>query len=303
MLSLLRAIKLAFQQFRRNLGLSIVTITLLVLPLLLVNLIFALSAITETAINGIEEKIDVSVYFKSSASNENAQEIRDVLLEMPQVQEAVFTSQEGSLERFKSRHIDDSVILESLEELGENPFGATLTIKAKSIDDYPSIMAVLGDETYSQFIEEKNFDDHRVTIAKINTIMKSVKKFGFGIASVFGIIAALIVINSIRVAIYSHREEIGIMRLVGASSWFIRGPFLIEALLFSFLSLLVVLLILYPGINFVQPYINNLFEGMEINLLGYFNSNFVKIFGGQLAAVALLSFLSTGFAMRRYLRV
>jgi len=302
-ISLGRAFKFALQQFRRNLWLSIATITLLVLPLVSVNILVGLGAIERAITDGIQDKVDVSVYFKAGVTDEQAQAVRDAVLKLPAVKNVDFVSRDGALARFKERHASDPVILESLNELSENPFGATLAIKAQKISDYPVIMKVLEDPAYGELIEEKNFDDHRVTISRIELIMKNVRSFGVGVAIVFGVIAILIVINSIRVSIYTHRDEIGIMRMVGAGSWFVRGPFLIEAILFSLVAMTITLLIVYPSLNFIQPYLNNLFDGINVDLLRYFNSNFVVIFGGEFLGVALLTVLSTSLAIRRYLKV
>jgi cell division transport system permease protein len=302
-ISFFRAIKFGFQQFKRNLWLSIVTIILLVLPLLIVNLVLSLGAIAKATTASLHNKIEISVYFKAGVDNEQAQAFREELLKIPQIKDIELITREGELERFRQRHANDPAILESLNELGENPFTASLVIKANKIEDYPYIMQILEQPAYNEFIEKKNFDDYRQTISQINNLMKNIGKFGFGVAAIFCLIAILIVINSIRVAIYSHRDEIGIMRLVGASGGFIRGPFLIEAVIFSFLAMLITLLILYPGLNFVQPYLNNLFEDIEINLVQYFNNNFLLIFGSEFLGILILSILSTTFALRKYLKI
>lgn len=302
-ISLGRAVKFAFQQMRRNLWLSIATVTLLVLPLLSVNIVLGLGALAQTASDSIQDKVDVSIYFKTTTSNDQVQSIRESLLSMPEVKQADFVSREGALERFKTRHANDPAILESLNELADNPFGATLAVKARSINDYPAIMTALEQPAYSDLIEDKNFDDHRETISHINSLMRNIRSFGAGVAALFGLIAVLIVLNSIRMAIYTHREEIGIMRLVGAGSWFIRGPFLFEALFFSLISIVITLLIIYPSINVLQPYLNNIFEGMDVDMLRYFNHNFLLIFGTEFLGIVVLTFFSTALAIRRYLKV
>lgn len=302
-ISLARAVKFAFQQMRRNLWLSVATITLLILPLLSINIILGLSALAQAASASIQDKVDVSIYFKTTTTNDQVQSVRESLLSMNEVKQADFVSREGALERFKARHADDPTILESLNELAENPFGATLAVKARSIENYPKIMTALEQPAYSDLIEEKNFDDHRETISRIDNLMKNVRSFGAAVAALFGLIAVLIVLNSIRMAIYTHREEIGIMRLVGAGGWFIRGPFLFEALFFSLVAIIITLLIIYPSINMLQPYLNNLFEGMDVDMLRYFNHNFLLIFGGEFLGIVILTFLSTALAIRRYLKV
>lgn len=303
MLSLFRVIRFALQHIRRNLWLSLVTVTLLILPLISMNIIIGLGAIGRAATTAIQDKIDVSVYFKSTVTNEEAQSVRTALLGMSEVKAVDYIPKEAALERFKQRHVDDPVILESVDALGENPFGATLAVKARQIDDYPKILQTLERDDFSKLIEEKNFEDHRATVARINQVMSNVRTFGIVVASVFMLIAVLIVVNSIRIAIYTHREEVGVMRLVGAGNAFIRGPFLVKGIILSLLAILVTLLLVYPALNFVQPYVNNLFDGNGLNLVKYYNSNFVRIFGGQFLAIVTLTVVSTTLAIRRYLKV
>ena len=302
-LSFARVARLSFQQFHRNLWLSIATITLLVLPLLAINMIVSLGAVAEAATQAVQDKIDVSIYFKPSVSNENVEQVSADLKALPEVKEVSFIPKEGSLERFKERHKDDPIILESLTELGENPFGATLAVKAHDPEQYQRILVFLEDPKYAELIEEKNFDDHRFVISKINTLMRNIRSFGLIVAAIFGVIAVLIVINTVRVSVYTHRGEIGVMRLVGAGNWFIRGPFLMEAFLFSFVAVLITAAIVYPSLTFVQPRLNALFEGVDISLVSYYNAHFLVIFGTQLLAVFVLTVFSSFFAVRRYLKV
>ena len=302
-LSLTRVARLALQQFHRNLWLSIATITLLVLPLLAINLIVSLGTVAQGAIDAVQNKIDVSVYFKPTVSNEDAQAIQGELLKLSEVKEVAFIARESSLARFKERHQDDPIILESLAELGDNPFGATLAVKAKDPEQYQRILSFLEEPKYAELIEETNFDDHRTVIAKINLLMRNIRTFGLVVATIFGAIAVLIVINTVRVAVYTHRGELSVMRFVGAGNWFIRGPFLFEAILFAFVATVITAALVYPGLAFVQPRLAALFNGVNLSLTGYYNAHFLAIFGSQFLAIFVLTVLSSFFAVRRYLRI
>ncbi len=302
-LSLARVTKLALQQFHRNLWLSVVTITLLVLPLLAIHLVVGLGAVAGAATRAVQDKIDVSVYFKPTVANETVISAREELLKLPEVKAVAFIPREDSLARFKERHQDDPIILESLKELADNPFGATLAIKARDSEKYQPILIFLSDPKYTEMVEEKNFDDHRLVIDKINALMRNVRSFGLIVAGIFGLIAVLIVINTVRVAVYTHRGEIGIMRLVGAGNWFIRGPFLLEAVMFSAIAVILAGAIVYPSMIFIEPRLAMLFNGIPPFLVAYYRAHFLVIFGGQFAAVFLLTVVSSFLAVRRYLHV
>lgn len=302
-LSLARVSKLAFQQFHRNLWLSVVTITLLVLPLLAIHLVVGLGAVAEAATLAIQDKIDISIYFKPTVTNEAAISARESLLMLPEVKKVAFIPREESLARFKDRHQDDPIILESLKELSDNPFGAALAVTAHNPEKYQPILEFLADPKYTEMVEEKNFDDHRLVVDKINALMRNIRSFGLIVAGIFGVIAILIVINTVRVAVYTHRGEIGIMRLVGAGNWFIRGPFLLEAVIFSAVSVVLAGALIYPSILFIEPRLALMFSDVPPFLMAYYRAHFLVIFGGQFVGVLFLTIVSSFLAVRRYLHV
>jgi len=112
-----------------------------------------------------------------------------------------------------------------------------------------------------------------------------------------------VVYNAVRVEIYTHREEIGIMRLVGASNSFVQMPFFLSSLIYTLIGMVVVILILYPFLSLLQPYLETFFVGYNINIISYFNSNFIKIFGLEFLAVAVINALASWMAVRKYARV
>lgn len=298
-----RTIKFAFQSFFRNFWLSVVTIIILVLTIFSVTTVAGINYIAEKAIESVKDKIDVSVYFKPEVESGEVINVRYRLEELSTVKEVTYVSREEALDKFKEKHKDDPVILESIDQLEENPLSATLIIKAKTIDDYPSILLFLDDPDYGELIQDKNFDDNEKVISQLSTLSNKIETIGIIISIIFVVIAVLIVFNTIRINIYTHREEIGIMKLVGATNWFVRAPFLVESLIYAVLAVMICLAILYPLLGLVAPQVNNFFEGYSLDLVSYFNSNFWQIIGYQLAFSVLLSILSSSIAVGRYLRV
>ncbi|NIP32372.1 FtsX-like permease family protein [Candidatus Saccharibacteria bacterium] len=300
---LLRIIKFAFQNFFRNFWLSIITITILVLTLFSINILVLLNFLTSTAISSVQEKIDVSVYFYPEAAEESVQNVRSYLIGLSQVRDVKYISREEALEKFRENHGENESIISSLEELEENPLGATLVIKTHNPNDYPFVLETLDNPEFTQFVQDKNYDDHKEIIERIDRITDRVRNFGIILSGIFVMIAVLIVINTIRVAIYTHREEIGIMKLVGASNWFVRMPFLAEGVLYAFLATLVIIGIIYPLSFFAEPYISGFFETESVGMIDYLNHNFLWIFVTQFVAMSVLNIISTGFALGRYLKV
>jgi len=293
----------AYQSFWRNFWLSLVTITIIVLMFISVNFLIIVNVISDASIQIIKDKIDISIYFRPEVPEVQVQEAQSYLSSLAEVEQITYISQQQALEIFRSRHQEDKAIIDSIEELGENPIGATLQIKAKSIEDYPTVVSVLENSRYESLILDKNFDDHQVYIAKVQNISDGVKKIGITVLFVFVFIAALIVFNTIRVAIYTHRQEINIMKLVGASNWFIRSPFLMEGVFYGLLAWGLALVITYPLLHFIQPHINNFFLTEQFSIVQYFQKNIVAISAVQLLTIILLNVISSSIAIRRYLKV
>lgn len=298
-----RTFSFALKSFWRNLGLSLMTITILLLALISFNTVLTVRAIADKAINLVQERIDVSLLFKPEAPSDKIEEIRAILSKMPAISHLTYKTREEVLQEFKNKHAQDKEILTALDELKENPLGAALIVQAKNTKDYEEILKAVNIPEYNQIIEEKTFDDHAAIIKKLGAITGRVKNLGIGLTLILTIVSFLIIFNVIRVAIYTHREEISIMKLVGASNWFVRAPFLLETLIYSFLAVFISTLLLYLGLNFLNRYLGAFFEGTSFSLISYFNSNFLKFFGGELLAMIILNFLSAWLAMRRYLKV
>ncbi len=299
----LRVIKFAFQNFWRNIWLSLITVSMLILTLLTVNVLVVLNVVTSTAIQTIEEKIDVSVYFTQDASLDIVSGAQGYLNALDQVVDAELITPEEALERFQDRHADETDILASLDEVEGNPFGSSLIVHARSSKDFDFILESLDNPQYRDYIEKKEFDDYEAIISSINSVTDRARIFGLALSGIFLLIAILIVFNTVRVAIFIHKEEISIMRLVGASSTFIRAPFIVEAILFSLIATLITIVVAYPILGVLEPRFDAFFGTTSTGLLDYYNANFLLVFGAQFIGLALVNIIASSIAMRKYLKV
>lgn len=302
MISFLRVIKFAFQDVGRNISLSFMTIFILVLMLLSLNTFIFVQAVTEKAIQSVKDQIDVSVYFEPSVSDDDVRKVTEYVEAFPEVTNIIFHDRNEVLEQFKQTHKDNPEILASLSELNENPLGPTMIIKTREPKDYEKIMTALNVPEYATKIEAKTFGDTQAAIDRIHTITTNLKKFVFGLGALFTLIAFFVIFNTIRVAIYTQRTEISIKKLVGATNWFVRGPYLIEALLFSFLAVAMTSGIVYFFLDFVNPYVQVVF-GDSAFLTNYYRSHILVLLGIQVGAVLFITVTTSLLAMRRYLRV
>lgn len=303
MTSVLRAIKFAFQNFGRNFWLSIITVSMLALTLVTVNVLVVLQQVTEKAIAYAEDRIEVSVYFLPATSEDRIKNAAGYLQGLPQVRDVEIITADEALGRFTERHAADEAILQSLDAVGGNPFGPTLVIKAHTADDFPFILSALDNPQFRNDIREKDFSSYEDIIERIRLTTNRVQMFGLALSAVFLLIAVLIVFNTVRIGIFIHREEIGIMKLVGATNAFVRAPFLIECVLYAALAVGLVAAVAYPTVAAMEPRLSAFFGGESIGLLDYFIANWYWIFGAQFVSLTLINMLATGIAMRKYLKV
>ncbi|OGY92172.1 MAG: hypothetical protein A3H70_04830 [Candidatus Komeilibacteria bacterium RIFCSPLOWO2_02_FULL_48_11] len=304
LLSLSRLIKFSLQNFFRNIWLSVVTITIVVLTLFSVTSLVFINAIMGEAIALVKSKVDISVYFKPTVSQEQIFAVQNGLEDLNYVKEVKYVSKAEALEKMRQQYNDSPLILDALKELQENPLGDTLVVTAKKTADYQKIVDVLnGTPQYAVLIDNKSFDDNRYIIEKLETLSGQIKSGGWAVTIFFAIIAVLVIINTIRIAIYTHRDEIAIMKLVGASNTFVRGPFLGEAILYAVIGAALTTALAYLVANVSDPYVAGLLGHANFSLASYLNGNFWKIFGTELAGMTAFSVLSTSVALSRYLKV
>ncbi len=302
-LSWYRVSKFTAQNILRNFWLSFISLTIFLLTLLTINTMILINVLASAALQSVERKVEVSLYFTPDASENTVKSAQGYLLGLSQVRDVKLISADESLAIFTERHQNNPTILSSLSEVGSNPFGASLIISAVSPDDFPFILEAMDTPEYAPLIKEKDFTDYALIIERIKTLSSRVKMGGVALSVFFTLIAVLIIFNTIRVAIYVHRDEIAIMKLVGANDWFIRGPFLLEALLYSLLAVGVIAgSMLFLTVSF-EPYVASYFGDIDISVASYFRNNALYIFGSQFLALSFLSLLTTMYAMRRYLRV
>lgn len=302
MVAFFRVLKFALQDMWRNASLSLMTVLILVLMLLSVNTLLIIRVLTTAGTESVKNQIDVSVYFSQDAKDEHVSEIQKYVGSFPEVTNLTLLSREQVLEHFRARYKDNKKIIDSLDEFGQNPFGPTLIIKTREPSDYGRIITALDIPEYESLIEKRTFEDTQHAIEKINNIIVQVEHFTLILTALFAIIAFLIIFNTIRVAIYTQRTEISIKKLVGATNWFVRGPYIIESMLFSVASIAITASLVSAASRFLDGYIAVIIEHPSF-LTSYFLSHIVPLAGTQFLAVLALTMFSSALAMRKYLKV
>ncbi|MFH1866890.1 MAG: permease-like cell division protein FtsX [Patescibacteria group bacterium] len=303
LLSFFRIIKFGFQSFFRNFWLTLVTVTIIVLSLLSISALGAVTVVSGEALKSLEQKIDVSIYLKPDLSEGDIFGLKSELETLAGVKSVEYTSSAEALVQFKEKYQDNEKIGEALILLGVNPLGASLTVKAYSEEGYQAILTQLEEGDHEGLIQEARFDDFRQVIAGVADLSNKVEKGGLIVSLIFLVIALLVVFNTIRINIYTHRQEIEIKRLVGSTNWFIRAPFWVESILYAFVATVITAIIFYTALAWLEPYIGSLFDGHQFSIVEYFKARGLIFFSLQFVVAAVLNILASFVAMRRYLKV
>lgn len=302
MLSLYRIIKFSFQDIARNVWLTIVTITILLLALFTINTLLTVRVISDNAVAAVKEKINISLYLKADAPESEIMALKAKISNSEKVKSINYVSRQSALETFREKYKNNQAVLAALKELGRNPLSPSLTIVPKNFEESSLLINELK-VLDNPIIESRDFSDNTSILSKINGITKRVNEVGMFIVAIFILTSLLVVYNAIRVAIYTHRQEIEIMRLVGASNFFIYMPYIVSAFVYALLSILIVISVFYPFLSLLQPYLEVFFMGYNVNILSYFVDNFIFIFGAQFLVVLLINIVASLFAVRKYARI
>ncbi len=301
-----RIVRAGFTGFWRSAYVSLASIFVITVTLFVIGSTMFIDQLLSTALQTIQKKVDINVYFDITASQEEIDSVKKAVSSLPEVEHVTYTSREEALANYREKKQNDEISMQALDELGENPLEANIAIQAKETSQYESIANFLEqqrDLTVKQgstVITDITYNDNKESINTLTSIINAVEKATFIIMIILIIAAVLITFNTVRLAIYTAREEIAIMRLVGASNMFIRGPFMIQGIMYGLVGGVFALLIIYPILTWVGPRTETFFG---FNLLTYFIGNFSHIFLVLVGIGIALGLVSSILAVARYLRV
>lgn len=296
-----RIFEVGWTNFKRNSYLSLGTTGIMVLVLFLFSGLMSLNYLASQIVSGLEEKVDISVYFKNDASEEEISKVKSDLESFGAVKNVKYVSKDQALNEFKERHAGDTLVQDSLAELDENPLQASLNIKADDSSQYASIVTFLEGNKFRSLVDKINFYENEQVIKRVQVISGGLQNWGFLVTMVLAIIAVLVTFNTIRLTIYSQKQEIEIMRLVGGSNWHIKAPYLVEGGLYGALAAGIVAVVFYPMVYFVSPKIEALMPG--VSLISYFVSNIFQFVPLIFFIGVLLGVTSSFVAIRRFLKI
>ena len=290
-----------WKNFKRNSYLSLATTAVMVLVLILFSALMSLNFLSVKVVSSLNEKVDVTVYFRSDAVAEDIIRVKDELQGRGDIRGVEYISREKALEDFKASHAGDVLIQDSLAELDYNPLQASLNIEAADPSQYAAIVNYLEANQFRSLIDKINFYENEQVIGRVYKISGAIQNWGFILTMALAFIAVLITFNTVRLTIYNQRQEIEIMRLVGGSNWHIKAPYLVEGGLYGVFAALMTLVIFYPLVYLASPKVEVLMP--NASLMGYFISNGLQYVFLVFSIGILLGVVSSFIAIRRFLKV
>lgn len=304
-LNLKRVSRYGVAGFVRNGFVSLAAVLIMTITLFVVAAIFIGGAALSATLTLLTEKVDVTVYFVPTAAEEDVLSVRSSLEALPEVASVTYISRDQALADFRERHKNDQLTLSALDELGDNPLGASLEVRAKETSQYESIAGFLEAQqsggAAGASIDRVNFFQNKTAIDRLTNIIETSRRIGIAATVILALASLVIALNTIRLAIYTARDEIGVMNLVGAGRWYVRGPFMIAGVLYGIVSATAVLVLLYPVTLWLGPG-SERFLG-NFNVYDYYTDMFPVIFLLVMGAGIALGALSSYLAVRRYLRM
>ena len=302
-----RIFRAGFLSFWRNGFVTLASVLVMTVTLFVLGSLVLTGVILNSTLTELKSKVDMNIYFTTEASVEKITELQQALETQPQVAKATYISREDALSQFRERHKNDELTLQALDELGDNPLGAVVNVRAKETTQYEAIAKFVSDYpsvTASPSILDKiNYFDERQRIAidRLTRVTDSGNKIGFALIILLGVITIAITFNTIRLVIYTSRDEIAVMRLGGADQMYIRAPFMVEGVMYGPVSGMITLILFYPFTYWLGSATQNFFGG--INIFNYYIMHFPLFFLLTVGSGVILGAISSFLAVRRYLSV
>lgn len=314
--TLKRIIKTGFVNFWRNGFLSFAAVIVITLSLLaLGGLIFA-GAFGRSLLAQVKQQVDITVFFTLDAPESDILALGAQVSRLPEVASTTYVSRDQALASFQGKWQGNSLIMQGLQEVGSNPFPASLNIRAKEPGQYGGIADYLEKKNPTDadgvpIIDRINYEENKLIIDRLSRIIPTVEQGGAIVAIVLAIVAIIVVFNTIRLITYTARDEISVMKLVGATNVYVRGPLVVSGIMYGVISGLIALIIMaavaywsdllilrIAGVDVAQNF------SFAVNVFStYFNDHLGEIFGIIMGTGVILGGVSSYIAARRYLKV
>jgi len=303
MTELKRIIKSGFVNFTRSGIISWAAVLVVTITLTVITTIILLQAVLHSSLDQIKDKVDVTIYFTVDAPEIKILSLKESLEKLPEVADVSYVSAEEALQLFRERHQNDYPTIQALDEIKDNPLGGYLNVKAKEISQYESIANFMQSDNAlvlgsASVVDKVNYHQNKIVIDRLNNIIAGAQKLGFLVTLILIVISIVITFNTIRLTIFIVKDEIGVMRLVGASKMRVRGPFMVEGAIYGIIATIITLIIFFPATIYLGRTMTNF---LGLNIYDYYISNLFQIAVIILLSGVILGMVSSFIAIRKYL--
>lgn len=303
MITFWRVFKVGFRNLFRNAWLSIAATAIMVITLVIVAF-FAFSALfLQNQLQSVKDKIDLTIFLKEEATPAQVADFRSEITSMENVKEVVYISKADALERLRTGSKDGEKLAKTAVDIG-NPLPASLEVRTTKLDNLESLNNQIKTTKNANLIASSSIDDSDVrqkVVERIVSISRGVSNIGTIISSAFLVVSLLIIFNTIRMAIFTRREEIEIMKLVGGTKWFIRGPFLVEGAMYGVIGATIAIAIAIPLISFARPLFVSYFNAAEV--LSFVSDRIWLVALATYALGIFIGIISSFMAISRHLKL
>jgi len=299
-----RLIKSAVTNFFRNIWISLAATSMVAITLFIISTMLLLYTLASLSIQNSTDKVGViTAYFKEQATDKEMADVKAEIETITGVKQVIFTSKEEAKRRFSERHQEPTWI-ETISEFADNEtvLPASLSIRTTDLEVYPEVFQTVNSDRFAPYFAEGDVKDNQKVIDRLYLIINFITNFGFSLAVLFTIVTILVTFNTIRLTIYNRREEVEIMRLVGATNWYIRWPFLIEGAMYAIFAVIITSLVVLGSLALIS---DNIIGFLKLENLGYspIDALFWQILTINIVASIALTAIASSIAMRRYLRI
>ena len=290
--------------FARNLSTALGSIITIFLSLLIIGIFLIGGLVVSNVLESVESKVSITAYVSDDASEADIQALQQYIGGLDGVANVSFTTKEQALEKFKNSMTSNPEIVDQLD--GQNPLPASIDVELAEAQEVESIAsAIESNETFRKICDNKtepadSLKYGQKTVERLFSLTNYIRYIGLALIVLLIFIAFVFINNTIRLSILARRKEIAIMRLVGASNNFIRGPFLMEGTLHAIIGAALAILCLQLLRMFAIPHVQSTLQWLPIDISG---NSYLLIFGVLVVAGLIIGLLGSALAMRRYLKV
>ena len=298
--ALQRIIKTAMNSLWRNSWLSVASTLIMIVTLIVISVFVSLTIITNKVTDALKDRIDMAAYIDDKVTQDQLYSLQKVISARTDVIKVTYISKDEALKRWQDRNSDNQKIRDVVT-VENNPLPRSLEIKTKNPEDLENIAKMLESQEYSPLIKELSYKKNKDMINRLIKITDFIKTMGWSMSIIFILISILVIYNTIRLTIFARSEEIAIMKLVGATDWYIRGPFVVEGIAYGILATFIASIILYIAFRFLMPWAQQYLGGFDLGS-GYLGVSFTMVVLLQLGVSILLGIGCSVFAVKRHLK-